>query len=124
MVGLDIGPDGYCGSMPRVTAFNLRRGDPLLEIEEAIRRSLTSMPALEINDHEVDLVPVLEPNGYRASVARIDVDLWEHGERTKDALQELATRVANAFLSVVGEDRRVKVVIRPYDVGTSGWVSF
>ncbi len=82
------------------------------------------MPALEINDYEVDLVPVLEPNGYRTSVARIDVDLWEHGERTKDALQELATRVANAFLSVVGEDRRVKVVIRPYDVGTSGWVSF
>jgi hypothetical protein len=64
------------------------------------------MPALEINDHEVDLVPVLEPNGYRASVARIDVDLWEHDERTKDALQELATRVANAFLSLVGEDRR------------------
>jgi len=41
----------------------------------------------------------------------------------KEALQELATRVATAFHAVAGEDRRVKVVIRPYDVGTSGWVS-
>jgi hypothetical protein len=110
--------------MPRVTAFNLRKEDPLPQVEEAIRHALTSMPALEINDHEVDLVPVLEPDGFRAAVARIDVDLWEHPERTKDALQELATRVAHPFRSVTDENRSVKVVIRPYDVGKSGWVSF
>lgn len=110
--------------MPRVTVFNLRNADPLPQIEAAIRDALTSMPALEIHGHEVDLVPVLEPDGFRAAVARIDVDLWEHPQRTKDALQELATRVAHAFRSVTEENRRVKVVIRPYDVGTSGWVSF
>lgn len=109
--------------MPRVTAFNLRRGDPLPQIEEAIRGALTSMPDLEIAGDEVDLVPVYEPDDYGAPVARIDVDLWEGRGRTKDALQELATRVAKAFRSVVGETRRVKVVIRPYDVETSGWVS-
>ena len=109
--------------MPRVTAFNLRKEDPLPQVEAAIRDALTSMPALEIHDHEVDLVPVLEPDGFRAAVARIDVDLWEHPERTRDALQELATSVAHAFRSVVGQSRSVKVVIRPYDVGRSGWVS-
>ena len=41
----------------------------------------------------------------------------------KQALQELATHVADAFQAVAGEDRRVKVVIRPYDVEGSGWVS-
>jgi hypothetical protein len=110
--------------MPRVTVFNLRKVDPLPEIEAAIRDALTSMPALEIHGHEVDLVPVLEPDGFRANVARIDVDLWEHTQRTKDALQELATRVAHAFRSVTDEHRSVKVVIRPYDVGKSGWVSY
>jgi hypothetical protein len=109
--------------MPRVTAFNLRKDDPLSEIEEAVRQALTSIPALAIDDHEVDLVPVCEPDGFRASVARIDVDLWEEPARTKDALQDLATRVARAFQSVVGQERKVKVVIRPYDVGRSGWVS-
>jgi hypothetical protein len=44
-------------------------------------------------------------------------------ERTKEALQELATRLAKAFQTVAGQDRRVKVVIRPYDVERSGWVS-
>ena len=53
----------------------------------------------------------------------MNVDLWERAERTKDALQELATRVARGFQEVAGEDRRVKVVIRPYAVATSGWVS-
>lgn len=110
--------------MPRVTAFNLRKEDPLSEIEEAVRHAMTSMPALEINDYEVDLVPVCEPDGFRATVARIDVDLWERPLRTKDALQDLAARVASAFQSVVGRDRKVKVVIRPYDVEKSGWVSF
>jgi hypothetical protein len=38
-------------------------------------------------------------------------------------LQELATRLAKAFQSVAGADRKVKVVIRPYDVEQSGWVS-
>ena len=110
--------------MPRVTALNLKRGDPISEIEEAVRDALSSQPALAINDHEIDLVPVYEPDDFRTSVTRIDVDLWEHPARSKDALQDLASRVARAFQSVVGHDRRVKVVIRPYDVQTSGWVSF
>ncbi len=109
--------------MPRVTAFNLRREDPLAEIEEAVRHALTSQPALEIHDYEVDFVPVYEPDDFRTTVARIDVDLWEHPARTKDALQDLAARVAGAFRSVVGQERKVKVVIRPYDVEKSGWVS-
>jgi len=29
--------------------------------------------------------------------ARINVELWEGAERTKDALQELATKVAGGF---------------------------
>jgi hypothetical protein len=110
--------------MPLVMAFNLRRGDPLPAIEEAVRRAMTSIPALEINGHEVDVVPVYEPEGLPAGVARIDVALWERPARTKDALQDLAVRVAEAFQAVVGEDRKVKVVIKPYDVGKSGWVSF
>jgi hypothetical protein len=110
--------------MPLVTAFNLRREDPLSEIEEAVRRALISVPALEIHEYEVDVVPICEPDGFRANVARINVDLWERRTRTKDALQDLAERVAKAFQSVVGQDRKVKVVIRPYDVEKSGWVSF
>jgi len=109
--------------MPLVTAFNLRRGDPLSEIEEAMRHAMSSIPALEISDDEVDLVPVYEPDDFRTIVTRIDVDLWEHPARTKDALQDLASRVARAFHSVVGQERKVKVVIRPYDVEKSGWVS-
>jgi phenylpyruvate tautomerase PptA (4-oxalocrotonate tautomerase family) len=110
--------------MPLVTAFNLRREDRLSEIEEAVRHALLSMPALEINDDEVDLVPVFKPDGFHGTVTRINVDLWERSERTKEALQELAARVANAFQTVAGKDRRVKVVIRPYDLEMSGWVSF
>jgi hypothetical protein len=109
--------------MPRVTVFNLRSGDPLADLEEAIRRALTSMPELAIDEREIDLVPVLVPDGFDPEVTRIDVDLWERAERTKEALQELATRVAKAFQAVAGQDRRVKVVIRPYDVARSGWVS-
>ncbi len=45
--------------MPLVTAFNLKADDRLLEIEEAVRLALTSMPELGITDFEVDLVPVL-----------------------------------------------------------------
>jgi hypothetical protein len=110
--------------MPLVTAFNLRREDPLSEIEEAVRHAMISMPALEINDYEVDVVPICEPDGFHAIVTRINVDLWERRARTKDALQDLAARVARAFQSVVGQERKVKVVIRPYDVEKSGWVSF
>jgi phenylpyruvate tautomerase PptA (4-oxalocrotonate tautomerase family) len=109
--------------MPLVTVFNLRRADRLSDLEDATRRALTSMPELAINDWEIDLVPVLMPNGFDGEVTRINVDLWERSERTKEALQELATRLAKAFQSVAGADRRVKVVIRPYDVGRSGWVS-
>ena len=109
--------------MPLVTVFNLRREDRLSDLEEATMRALTSMPELAINDHEIDLVPVLMPDGFDGEVTRINVDLWERAERTKEALQELATRLAKAFQAVAGEARRVKVVIRPYDVGRSGWVS-
>ncbi len=109
--------------MPLVTVFNLRREDRLSDLEEATRRALTSMPELAINDDEIDLVPVLMPAEFDGEVTRINVDLWEQAERTKEALQELATRLARAFQAVVGEDRRVKVVMRPYDVGRSGWVS-
>jgi hypothetical protein len=47
--------------MPLVTAFNLRREDPLSEIEEAVRHAMISIPALEIDEYEVDLVPICEP---------------------------------------------------------------
>lgn len=109
--------------MPMVTVFNLRRGDDLSDLEAAISRALTSMPELAINDWEINVVPVLQPDGFDGEVTRINVDLWERAERSKEALQELATRVAKAFQAVAGEDRRVKVVIRPYDIETSGWVS-
>ena len=110
--------------MPLVTALNLRREDPLSEIEEAVRHAMQSIPALEIHGHEVDLVPICEPDGFRATVTRINVDLLGRRARTKDALQDLAAEVAGAFQSVVGPERKVKVVIRPYDVERSGWVSF
>ena len=109
--------------MPLVTAFNLRADDRLPAIEEAVRVALTSMPELGINDFEVDLVPVLSPEGFHGTVTRINVDIWERPVLTKDALQELAARVASAFQGATGRDRKVKVVIRPYDVNGSGWVS-
>jgi len=110
--------------MPLITVFNVGTGDQLPEIEEALRNALVSMPELAIKDYEVDLAPVARPDGFHGAVTRINVDLWERRDRTKDALQELATRVAKAFQGVCGMDRKVKVVIRPYDVGKSGWVSF
>ena len=109
--------------MPMVTMFNLEAGDRLPELEEATRRALTSMPELEINDAEVDLVPTFAPNGFGGAVVRINVELWEHPERTKGALQELATRVADAFQEVAGPNRGVKVLIRPHNIEGSGWVS-
>ena len=109
--------------MPLVTVFNLRRDDDLARVEEAIVRSVASMPELAINDWEIDVIPVLRPDGFERDITRINVDLWEHPRRTKTALQELATRVAEAFRSAAGQERHVKVVIRPYDVGTAGWVS-
>jgi phenylpyruvate tautomerase PptA (4-oxalocrotonate tautomerase family) len=110
-------------TVPMVSVLNLRREDPLPELQEAITLALTSMPELRIEDWEVNLVPVRKPDDFVGEVARINVDLWEREERTKEALQELATRVAKAFQAVAGEDRKVKVVIRPYNVETSGWVS-
>jgi hypothetical protein len=109
--------------MPLVTVFNLRADDRLSEIEEAMKLALTSMPELGVNDFEVDLAPVLAPEGFHGTVTRINVDLWERPVRTKAALQELALRVAAAFQGIAGRDRKVKVVIRPYDVEASGWVS-
>jgi phenylpyruvate tautomerase PptA (4-oxalocrotonate tautomerase family) len=110
--------------MPLVTAFNLTKDDRLSDIETAVTEALVSMPELKINAWEVDLVPVLKADGFAGAITRINVDLWERHERTKEALQELATRVARAFQRVAGSERKVKVVIRPYDVETSGWVSF
>jgi len=109
--------------MPLVTAFNLRREDRLDELEQAVREALAGKPELTINDWEVMLVPVLTPDGFHGTVTRINVELWERRELTKDALQELATRVADAFKAVAGRERKVIVVIRPYDVGAAGWVS-
>ena len=88
-----------------------------------IRTALTSVPALEIEDFDLDFVPAYEPDDFRAVINRIDVDLREDPARTKEALQALAEDVARAFQPVVGHDRKVKVVIQPYDAGKSGWVS-
>ena len=114
---------GQMTQMPLVTAFNLRPQDLLPEIEAALRVALTSMPELRINEFEIDLVAVLSPEGFHGTVTRINVDLWERPERTKAGLQELATRVARAFQGATAGNRKVRVVIRPYDVETSGWVS-
>ena len=109
--------------MPLITAFNLRREDRLSDIENALRRALLSMPELKINGDEIDFVPVSTPDAFDGQVARINVDLWQGSHRTKEALQELAARTATAFQRVAGSDRKVKVVIRPYDVEGAGWVS-
>lgn len=109
--------------MPLVTVFNLRREDRLSDLEEAMKRALSSMPELAIKAEEVDFVPLFRPDDFNGDVTRINIDMWERTKGTKEALQELATRVARAFQVVAGPDRRVKVVIRPYDVGRSGWVS-
>ena len=109
--------------MPLVTVFNLRAGDDLPAIEAAITRTLSSMPELAINDWEIDVVPVMRLEGSTTEATRINVELWEREERTKERLQAVATRVAEAFRGVAGTERPVKVVIRPYDVGTAGWVS-
>jgi phenylpyruvate tautomerase PptA (4-oxalocrotonate tautomerase family) len=110
--------------VPLITAFNLHTEDRLGHIETALREALVSLPELQIHAHEVDFVPVLKPDGFHGTITRINIDLWERRERTKEGLQELAARVAKAFQRVAGTDRQVKVVIRPYDVGKSGWVSF
>jgi hypothetical protein len=109
--------------VPLVTVSNLRKDDDLRAIEQAIVRTLASMPELAINDGEVDVIPMLRPDGFDGEITRINVDLWERPERSKPALQELARRVAEGFRAVAGPDRHVKVVIRPYDVGAAGWVS-
>jgi phenylpyruvate tautomerase PptA (4-oxalocrotonate tautomerase family) len=110
--------------MPQVTAFNLRKEDRLSDIEEAVRHALVSMPELGINAPEVDFVPVFKPDDFHGTVTRINIELWERKERTKEALQEVASRVAKAFQTIAGQDRKVKVVIKPYAIEKSGWVSF
>jgi hypothetical protein len=109
--------------MPLVPVFNLRTENRLPEIEQAVRNALISMPEFAVRGDEVDLALVVWPDGVSGTVTRINVDLWEHAERTKGALQELATNVAPAFQGVCGMDQKVNVVIRPYEVGKSGWVS-
>ena len=106
-----------------MTVFNLRKGDDLMRIELALKSALASIPEMEINYEEIDLVPAFSPDTYDAPVARVDVDLWEREKRSKENLQELARRMAVAFRDVVGVDRQVKVVLKPYDVTGSGWVS-
>jgi hypothetical protein len=53
----------------------------------------------QINTHVVDFVPVLKPDAFYGTITRINIDLWECRERTKEGLQELAARVAKAFRS-------------------------
>ncbi len=73
------------------------------------------------------MVPLLKPpDRFHGTETRINVDLWGGSDRTTDALQELATRIALAFQRVAGKERKVKVVIRPhvpYAIEESGWVS-
>jgi hypothetical protein len=109
--------------MPRVTALNLRERDDLAAIERALKSALASLPEMMVSIDEIDLVPIRAPTGFDAAIARIDVDLWEQSYRTKETLQETASRMASAFKAVVGEDRKVKVVLKPYDIEKSGWVS-
>ena len=104
--------------MPLITGFNFRAGDPFEEIEKAFKVALSSTPELGINADEVELAPVIRPEGFHGTVTRINIDLWTRPRLTKSVLQDLATRVGNAFQQVVGRDRPVKVVIAPYDPGT------
>lgn len=83
--------------MPQVTVFNLRREARFSDIEDALSDAVACMPELKINRQEIDVVPVLKPDGFHGTVTRSNVDLWERSERTKDGLQELATRIALAF---------------------------
>lgn len=109
--------------MPLVSAFNLRKDDQLTLIEEALREAMISVTDLEVKGHEVDFVLVYEPDEYPTVTTRVNIDVWERPTRTKELLQQLATNVALAFQSVAGSDRKVKVVIRPYLIEESGWVS-
>jgi hypothetical protein len=125
VVDLPVGCPGTSEDpVPLITSFNLHREDRLGHIETALREALVSLLELQLNAHVVDFVPVLKPDALHGTITRINIDLWEHRERTKEGLQELAARVAKAFRSGAGTDKQVKVVIRPYDVGKSGWVSF
>jgi len=88
--------------VPLVTVLNLSQEDDLAAIEQEIARSLSSMPELAVNDSEIDVIPVRRPDGFENDIVRINVDLWERPERGKQALQELAMRVAEGFLAVLG----------------------
>ena len=109
--------------MPRLTVLNLRRHDSLAQIGEALKSALVSRAEMAVRLDDVDFVPVIAPEGFDAKVARIDVDLWIAPHRNKELLQDVALRMASAFQRVVGSDRRVKVVLKPYDLGAVGWVS-
>jgi hypothetical protein len=56
---------------------------PLPEIEAAVSGALARMPDLLIDEYEIDFVPILKPDDFRATVTRINVDLWDRSERTK-----------------------------------------
>src|SRR5207244_11228225 len=99
------------------------KGISIARYRERPQAGTCEHPELKINDDEIDFVPVSTPDRFHGQVTRINVDLWEGSHRTKAALQELAARAATAFQRVTGSDRKVKVVIRPYDVEGAGWVS-
>jgi uncharacterized protein (TIGR04206 family) len=65
-------------------------GDDLTAIETALCNALASLPWMLFNAEEIDLVPAFAPRGFYATVARIDVELWQYPARTKEGLQELA----------------------------------
>ena len=109
--------------MPLITSFNLHTEDRLGHIKTALQEALVSLLELQINAHVVDFVPVLKPDGFHGTITRINIDLWERRERTKEGLQELAARVAKAFRSV-RNGQTSESGDTAYDVGKSGWVSF
>jgi hypothetical protein len=109
--------------MPIMTVFNLRKGDDLHKIEDALKAALTSIPEMAVALEDIDFVPCFAPEDLNATVTRIDVDLWEADHRPKTGLQELATRMTAAIKAASSPERKVKAVLRPYDVSRSGWIS-
>lgn len=57
------------------------------------------MPELKINRQDIDVVPVLKPDGFRAALTRINVELRERPERQKTGLA--AKSVRTMFITLV-----------------------